>query len=203
MRHRKHRHTLGVKKEHRAALMANLAAALFRHGRIETTLAKARALRPFAEKIVTLAVKADKASDPAKKVHYLRMAIARVRDTEAVFQLFNERVAEFKDRPGGYTRIYKLVPRVGDAANMALIELINASDEGYSKPKSRSGKARKKAVAARAESAQAEQTETADTAMTAAAEAPESAEGTDTPTEPKAEATPSDTSASEEAPKKE
>jgi large subunit ribosomal protein L17 len=148
MRHRKHRHTLGVKKEHRAALMANLAAALFRHGRIETTLAKARALRPFAEKLITMAVKAERAEDPARKVHYLRLAMARVRDKEAVFKLFNERVAEFTQRPGGYTRIYKLVPRTGDAADMALIELIEAGDEGYSKPKSGRKRARKNARAA-------------------------------------------------------
>ncbi len=200
MRHRKHRHSLGVKKEHRAALMANLAAALFRHGRIQTTLAKARALRPFAEKIITLAVKAEKASDPAKKVHYLRMAISRVRDKEAVFQLFNERVAEFADRPGGYTRIYKLVPRVGDAANMALIELIDGSDEGYSKPKRSKG--RKKA-AAKAEDAPADE----GSAATAVEDAPVDAEAEDAsadeaPESTEASASDDTSAADDEAPKK-
>jgi len=132
MRHRNHRHQLGVKKEHREALVANLARALFLHGRIKTTLANARALRPFAEKIITFAKDAASENEPAKKVHFRRQAIRRVRSEEAVAKLFNERVNEFLNRPGGYTRIYKLVPRQTDAANMALIELINADDTGYS-----------------------------------------------------------------------
>lgn len=135
MRHRNHRHSLGVTKEHREALMANLAAALFRHGRIQTTLAKAKALRPFAEKIVTLAKKAAATDDAARKLHYRRMAIARVRDKAAVKQLFDERVAEFTERTGGYVRIYKLIPRASDGAPMGIVELIEGSDEGYTKPK--------------------------------------------------------------------
>lgn len=136
MRHSKHKHTLGVKKEHRAAIMASLAAALFRHDRIETTLASAKALRPFAEKIITLAKKAAASEDAAVKLHYRRLAIARIRDVEAVAMLFGSKdkegkVSKFVNRKGGYTRIYKLVPRAGDAAHMALIELIEADDEGY------------------------------------------------------------------------
>lgn len=136
MRHSKHKHTLGVKKEHRAAIMASLAAALFRHDRIETTLASAKALRPFAEKIITLAKNAAASEDAAVKLHYRRLAIARIRDVEAVAMLFGSKdkegkVSKFVNRKGGYTRIYKLVPRVGDAAHMALIELIEADDEGY------------------------------------------------------------------------
>jgi len=135
MRHRNHRHSLGVTKEHREALMANLSAALFRHGRIQTTLAKAKALRPFAEKIVTLAKKAAATEDASRQLHYRRIALARVRDKAAVKQLFNERVEEFTDRTGGYVRIYKLIPRESDGAPMAIVELIEAADEGYSKPK--------------------------------------------------------------------
>ncbi|MFP4353017.1 MAG: 50S ribosomal protein L17 [Puniceicoccaceae bacterium] len=137
MRHLKHRHKLGVKTPHRAALLANLSASLFLHKRIRTTLAKAKALRPFAEQVVTLAKKARLAEDPARKLHYRRLAVSKVRDQEAVALLFNERVEEFLERSGGYTRIYKLVPRKGDAAGMAIIELIDADDEGY--PKSRKG----------------------------------------------------------------
>lgn len=138
MRHSKHKHTLGVKKEHRAAIMASLSAALLRHDRIETTLASAKALRPFVEKIITLAKKASAAEEVATKLHYRRLAIARVRDESAVAALFGTKdkegkVSKFLNRNGGYTRIYKLVPRVGDAANMALIELIEADDEGYKK----------------------------------------------------------------------
>lgn len=133
MRHLNHKHGLGLKKEHRVALMAALASALFTHGRIRTTLAKARALRPFAEKVITLAKKAALTEDKAVKIHYRRLAMARVRDEAAVKTLFNERATEFLKREGGYTRIYKLGQRVSDAAETALIELVPANDEGYKK----------------------------------------------------------------------
>lgn len=148
MRHGNHRHQLGVKKAHRTALVANLAVALFTHGRIETTLAKAKALRPFAEKIITLAKKASATENPAEKLHYRRLAISRIRDPKTVALLFDTKVQEFVDRPGGYTRIYKLIPRRGDAASMALIDLIEASDEGYSSVRKK--KVRKAAPRARA-----------------------------------------------------
>ena len=140
MRHSKRRHILGVTGPHRSAMMGNLAVALISHGRIETTLAKAKALRPFIEKIITLAKKAEKANDAARKLHFRRLAIARVRDKKAVALLFDERVSEFTDRAGGYTRIYKLGQRVGDAAEMGLIELIDGNDEGYEKPKKKAAK---------------------------------------------------------------
>lgn len=134
MRHCKHRHQLGVKKEHRKALIANLAAALFVHSRIKTTLTKAKALRPFAEKIITLSKKAAQTDDKVRKLHYYRLALSKVRDEEAVAVLFAKRAQEFLNRNGGYTRIYKLaIPRIGDGAEMALIELIAADDEGYKK----------------------------------------------------------------------
>ena len=132
MRHLKHRFQLGRKKEHRIALMSNMGAALLRHGRIQTTLPKAKALRPFIEKVITLAKKAEKAS-PERALHLRRLALSRVRDKEAVALLFNERAAAFGDRTGGYTRIYKLGNRTGDAAEMAVIQLIPAEDEGYPK----------------------------------------------------------------------
>ena len=142
MRHSKRRHKLGVSGPHRAAMLGNLSVALITHGRIETTLCKAKALRPFIEKVITLAKKAEAANDSARKLHFRRLAIARVRDKKAVAQLFDERVSEFTDRPGGYTRIYKIGQRIGDAAEMALIELIDGNDEGYEK---KSKKAAKKA----------------------------------------------------------
>ncbi len=151
MRHSKHRHTLGVKKEHRESLMASLATALFRHDRIQTTLAQAKALRPFAEKIITLAKKAAQTEDKAVKLHYRRQALAKVRDDEAVHLLFSEKVSKFLERKGGYTRIYKLVARRGDAADVALIELIEANDEGYKKaPKKTAKKSAKKTAAKKA-----------------------------------------------------
>lgn len=179
MRHRKHRHQLGVKKEHREALMAALASALFRHGRIETTLAKAKALRPFAEKIITLAKKAAATEDAARKLHYRRIAIARVRDKDAVKQLFDERVAEFAQREGGYVRIYKLIPRASDAAAMGIVELIAGDDEGYTKPKRKASGGKK--VKAEAKPAVAEE-------PVAVAEAEEPADA-EVPETPAAEAT--------------
>jgi large subunit ribosomal protein L17 len=143
MRHLKHRFQLGRKKEHRIALMSNLGAALLRHGRIQTTLPKAKALRPFIEKIITMAKKAEGAS-PEKALHFRRLALTRVRDKDAVATLFNDRAAAFTQRDGGYTRIYKLGTRVGDAAEMAVIQLIPAEDEGYAKqPRKSSTKAKK------------------------------------------------------------
>lgn len=140
MRHNKHNHTLGVKKEHRAALLSNLAASLIIHGRIETTLAKAKALRPFIEKIITLAKKGT--------LHHRRLALAKVRNVDAIQLLFNDKVGEFKDRQGGYTRIYKLGhQRLGDAAEMALIELVAGSDQGYKKSRKKSSPAKAKAAA--------------------------------------------------------
>ena len=132
MRHKNRKHKLGASGPHRSAMMGNLSVSLITHARIETTLAKARALRPFVEKIITLA-KAEKSKDAASKLHLRRLAIARMRDKAAVSKLFDELVGEFTERNGGYTRIYKLGQRVGDAAEMALIELIDGSDEGYVK----------------------------------------------------------------------
>jgi large subunit ribosomal protein L17 len=150
MRHQKHRHQLGVKKEHREAIMAAMATALFSHQRIQTTLSRAKALRPFAERLITLAKKASQATDGAQKLHYRRQAAARLRNPAAVQALFDERASEFLNRSGGYTRIYKLHPRQTDASPMALIELIPASDEGYKKSKrgkgSSKGKGSKKAA---------------------------------------------------------
>ncbi len=169
MRHRKHSFQLGVKKEHRLALMSNLAMALLQHGRIETTLPKAKALRPFVEKIITLSKKA-KAATPERALHLRRLAMARVRNKTVVHNLFEKRVDEFLDRNGGYTRIYKLGTRIGDAAEMALIELIDASDEGYKKSSRRKTPGKKKTPAKATAKAKAEEETT--TPM-AEAESPE------------------------------
>lgn len=147
MRHLKHHFQLGVKQEHRKALIANLASQLFLHGKIKTTVIKAKALRPFAERIITLAKSAAVAEKPEQKLHYRRLAIARVRNEQAVKKLFDELVEQFLKRNGGYTRIYKLMSRVGDGAPMALIQLVEAVAE-----KRRSSK--KKASKAKAETAE-------------------------------------------------
>ena len=150
MRHRKHNHQLGVKTAHRASLLANLCCALIENGRIKTTLAKARALRPTIEKIITLAKKAHIAQDTAKKIHYRRLAIARLRNKDATKKLFDELVEQFLGREGGYTRIYKLaLPRLGDAADMALIEFVEESTSKKKKKKAK--KASKKTDSDKAE----------------------------------------------------
>ncbi|MDB6114589.1 MAG: rplQ [Lacunisphaera sp.] len=144
MRHNKHHASLGVTREHRKAMLSNMGASLIRHGRIETTLTKAKALRPFIEKVITKAKNAAAATVKADAIHLRRMALKDIRDEAAVTLLFNEKAAQFAKRSGGYTRIYKLGPqRIGDAAEMALIEFVGAEDEGYKKSK---GSAKKKSA---------------------------------------------------------
>lgn len=116
-------------------MLSNLAVALITHGRIKTTITKAKALRPFVEKIVTKAKQAAAKTEPKDKLHLRRLAMTDVRDPAAISMLFDDKVSEFENRPGGYTRIYKLGPRIGDAAEMALIEFVKADDPGYKKPK--------------------------------------------------------------------
>lgn len=133
MRHRKHHSSLGVTREHREAMLSHLAASLIVHGRIRTTLTKARALRPFVEKVITKAKRAGAADGP-RALHLRRLALRDVRDEDAVTLLFNEKYKDFQNRNGGYTRIYKLGPqRISDAAELALIEFVKADEPGYKK----------------------------------------------------------------------
>jgi large subunit ribosomal protein L17 len=107
---------LGGSPAHQKLILANLATQLFEHGRIRTTEAKARRLRPVAEKLITKAKKGD--------LHNRRQVAAVIRDKSVVHELFTEIAPRFENRPGGYTRITKLEPRRGDNAPMALIELV-------------------------------------------------------------------------------
>jgi large subunit ribosomal protein L17 len=138
-----------VTREHRESMLSNMAASLILHGRIQTTLTKAKALRPFIEKVVTKAKKAAARTEKKDQIHLRRLALADVRDEAAVTKLFNETHKEFTNRNGGYTRIYKLGQRrISDAAELALIEFVKADDPGYKKQKGRkSAKARKAAKA--------------------------------------------------------
>jgi large subunit ribosomal protein L17 len=121
MRHRIAGRRLGRSSGHRRALFRNLITELFRHRRITTTEAKARAVRTEAEKLITVAKGSlDKESD----AHERRQVLRTVSDKEVVRELFESIAPEYKDRPGGYTRIIKLGPRQGDAAPMAIIELV-------------------------------------------------------------------------------
>ena len=116
MRHRKKGRGLSRSPSHRRALLRNMATSLFRHERIRTTTARAKELRPYAERLVTLARRGD--------LHARRLAARRIADREVLGKLFDEIGPRYAERPGGYTRILKLGPRKGDAADMALIELV-------------------------------------------------------------------------------
>ena len=117
MRHRKSGRKLGRNSSHRKAMFRNMAASLFRHETIRTTLPKAKELRRVAEPLITLA----KQDGTARR----RLAFSRLRDDAAVGKLFNELGPRFRDRPGGYLRILKLGYRAGDAAPMALVQLLD------------------------------------------------------------------------------
>ena len=180
MRHNKHHASLGVTREHRAAMLSNLAVALITHGRIETTLSKAKALRPFVEKVITKAKRAAAQAEKKDAVHLRRLALKDVRDEDAVTLLFNEKYKDFAERSGGYTRIYKLGPqRISDAAEMALIEFVKAEDTGYKKSRGRRSKKAGKAKAAKAPRAAAAE------APAAAPEAPAAGDATPAPEAPK------------------
>jgi large subunit ribosomal protein L17 len=116
MRHQSKGRQLSRTSEHRKALLRNLATSLFNHGGIETTLAKAKELRPYAEKLITLARRGD--------LHARRIAAQKVRERDALTRLFTEIGPRFAARPGGYTRILKLGHRSGDGAEVARIELL-------------------------------------------------------------------------------
>jgi len=147
-------------------MLSNLAASLITHGRIQTTLTKAKALRPFVEQIITKAKRAAAKTERKDAIHLRRLALADVRDENAVTKLFNELHKEFANRNGGYTRIYKLGPqRQSDAAELALIEFVKADDPGYKKSKARrpaKSKAPKPAEAAPAAAPAAEAAPKAD-----------------------------------------
>lgn len=121
MRHRVAGYRLKRSRGHRRALFRNLITELFRHRRIRTTEAKARAVRAEAEKLITVAKGSlDKESD----VHERRQVARTITDKEVVRELFDTIAPKYRDRPGGYTRIIKLGPRQGDAAPMAILELV-------------------------------------------------------------------------------
>ena len=116
MRHLKRTAKLGRTGGHRNAMLANLVCSLIMNRRVQTTLAKAKAARPVAEKMVTLA--------KSGTLHHRRLAAARLRQEGAVRALFNDIAPSQKDRRGGYTRIVKLSPRQGDAADVAILEWV-------------------------------------------------------------------------------
>ena len=117
MRHGNKNNALSRTKAHREALMSNMACSLIEHKRINTTLAKARALRRFVEPLLT--------KGKADNTHSRRIVFSYLQNKEAVAALFRDVAPKIADRPGGYTRIIKLAPRFGDASEMAMIELVD------------------------------------------------------------------------------
>lgn len=133
MRHRVAHRKLGRITPHRMALLRNLATALFERERIRTTLPKAKELRPFAERLITLAKR------EADRLHARRLVLRDIQDPTIVKKLFESLGARYATRPGGYTRILRLGPRRGDGAEMAIVELLGSE---Y-KPKSKDEKGKK------------------------------------------------------------
>jgi large subunit ribosomal protein L17 len=148
---------LGGSPAHQRHILANLATALFEHGRITTTEAKARRLRPFAERLITFAKRGD--------LHARRQVLTVVSNKDVVHNLFAEIGPSFADRDGGYTRITKVNPRKGDNAALAVIELVREEASGSSRrrrsrrPQPAGRAAARQAPAAEAEATQAEAAE--------------------------------------------
>tara|TARA_R100000935_G_scaffold7079_3_gene15246 strand:+ start:2489 stop:2965 length:477 start_codon:yes stop_codon:yes gene_type:complete len=120
MRHGKKVNHLGRQTAHRKAMLANMACSLIEHKRINTTVAKAKALKQFVEPIIT--------KSKEDTTHNRRIVMSRIRQKDAVIELFRDVAVKVGDRPGGYTRIIKLGSRLGDAADMAMIELVDYNE---------------------------------------------------------------------------
>jgi large subunit ribosomal protein L17 len=178
---------LGGSPAHQRLILANLVTALFEHGRITTTEAKARMLRPVAEKLITKAKRGD--------LHNRREVLKTIRDKGVVHALFTEIAPTFAERPGGYTRITKIGPRKGDNAPMAVIELVT---EAYS-PKAASSKKTAAAAAPVVEEPAVEDTAVEETEVVETEATETEAEVTEAPAEETAEDEATD-EATDEAP---
>ena len=140
MRHGKKVNHLGRQTAHRKAMLANMACSLIEHKRINTTLAKAKALKQFVEPLVT--------KSKSDTTHNRRLTFSKLRSKEGVTELFRDVAPKVGDRPGGYTRIIKLGNRLGDNAEMAMIELVDFNDvytagKATAKKSTRRGRAKK------------------------------------------------------------
>lgn len=142
MRHRKGNYKLGRRSDHRLAMFRNLLTSLFRHERVMTTEAKAKAIRGTADEMVTLAKR--------ESLHARRQVLSMMPDTQVVGRLFDTIAARFAGRNGGYTRIVKIGPRPGDAAPMVFLELVDRSETPSDGDK---GKGKKKEKPPKGESA--------------------------------------------------
>jgi large subunit ribosomal protein L17 len=196
MRHRKKFNHLGRKKGHRSAMLANMACSLIEHKRINTTLAKAKALKKFVEPLIT--------KSKSDTTHNRRIVFSRIKQKNAVSELFRDVAVKVADRPGGYTRIIRLGNRLGDNAEMAMIELVDYNDTYITNKKKTTRRSRR---GKKSESIEAELVEeTKDVIEEAPAEeAPaEEAPAEEAPTEEApAEEAPAEEAPAEEAPAEE
>lgn len=156
MRHGKKTNHLGRKTAHRKSMLANMACSLIEHKRINTTTAKAKALKKFVEPLIT--------KSKEDTTHNRRIVFSRLRQKDAVTELFRDVAVKVGDRPGGYTRIIKLGNRLGDNADMAMIELVDYNElynagKPAKKKSTRRGRGGKKAAPAAAAPAAASQEE--------------------------------------------
>ena len=135
MRHRKKFNHLGRKKGHRSSMLANMACSLIEHKRINTTIAKAKALKKFVEPLIT--------KSKSDTTHNRRIVFSRMKQKNAVAELFRDVAVKVADRPGGYTRIIRLGNRLGDNAEMALIELVDYNDTYVTKKKKTTRRSRR------------------------------------------------------------
>jgi large subunit ribosomal protein L17 len=127
MRHRVHTFKIGRSGAHRKAMLANMVSSLIEHGQIKTTITKAKEARRFADKMITLGKKGD--------LHRRRLAISKMRNKDMVKKLFDEIAPQYSEREGGYTRIIKLSQRIGDGAEMCLLQLVEAGAPAAKKTK--------------------------------------------------------------------
>ena len=162
---------LGGSSSHQKAILANLATSLFEHGRIKTTDAKARALRPYAEKLITHAKKG--------ALHNRREVMKKIRDKDVVHTLFAEIAPHFADRAGGYTRIIKVENRKGDNAPMAVIELVREKTVTSEADRARRAAAAQAKAAEAAKAEEVEATEATEATEEAATEAADEAPAED------------------------
>ena len=135
MRHRKKFNHLGRKKGHRSSMLANMACSLIEHKRINTTLAKAKALKKFVEPLIT--------KSKSDTTHNRRIVFSRMKQKNAVAELFRDVAVKVANRPGGYTRVIRLGNRLGDNAEMAMIELVDYNDTYVTKQKKSTRRSRR------------------------------------------------------------
>ena len=192
MRHGKKFNHLGRKKGHRASMLANMACSLIEHKRINTTLAKAKALKQFIEPIIT--------KSKSDTTHNRRIVFSRIKQKAAVAELFRNVSAKIGDRPGGYTRVIRLGNRLGDNAEMAMIELVDYNDSYVPKKKKPSTRRSRRGSKKSDDKVKDQVEEVATPIEDPAEDTPEEAPAEDSPEEAPAEETPAEETPAEEAP---